>query len=383
MNFLYDLTACHPHKTAKFHGGGVYAKIVFDELVKKGKQFSALYDSMQYLDSDIFKVCNESGVELIDIHNTSLTEILTRHSVKCFYSAQPYNLGNIDFKDTICIGTIHGLRPLEMLSDSTEPLYSHSLKSYCKSILKQYLFKGYLKRKYYMQFKELFQNRNFEYVAVSNHTKYSIMSFFPNISNVNIRVLYSPNTIFDKERVLPPKNTAGKYYLLVSGDRWLKNDYRAIIALDRLFTERTDIEGKVIVVGITENVRYYRKIRNKDRFIFKGYVDYSTLLSLYADAYLFIYPTLNEGFGYPPLEAMSFGVPVISSGLSSLSEVLDNSVVYFNPYSIGEIKNRILMFEDNNIYDDYSRRALSRSQWIKKRQKEDLDSLVTYLSDFM
>lgn len=62
------------------------------------------------------------------------------------------------------------------------------------------------------------------------------------------------------------------------------------------------------------------KIKNKSHFVLLEYVDNNVLESLYKGAYALIYPTLNEGFGYPPLEAMKYGTPVLSSPFLQLQK---------------------------------------------------------------
>ena len=110
-----------------------------------------------------------------------------------------------------------------------------------------------------------------------------------------------------------------------------------------------------------------------------GYVDDMDLEYLYANAYSFIYPSLNEGFGYPPIEAMHYGIPVLSSPFSSIPEVCGDAVIYFNPFSIDEIKNRILMILEPNIHNHYEELSKQRYDLITKKQNEDLDGLIKYL----
>lgn len=69
---------------------------------------------------------------------------------------------------------------------------------------------------------------------------------------------------------------------------------------------------------------------------------------------MFVYPSLNEGFGYPPLEAMRYGVPVIASPYSSITETCGGGALYFNPTSIEEIMNRMMMVVTNQgIYNAF------------------------------
>ena len=72
-----------------------------------------------------------------------------------------------------------------------------------------------------------------------------------------------------------------------------------------------------------------------------SYVTDMQLAQFYSNAAAFIYPSLYEGFGLPPLEAMSAGCPVVCSNTSSMPEVVRNAGVYFNPLDIEEMRNAI------------------------------------------
>ena len=249
-----------------------------------------------------------------------------------------------------CIVTVHGLRFLETP-------YDRYMFAYCspyaiKERIK-YLYDRYLtaigRAKYKRTYEQLFNRENIKYITVSNHSKYSLLSFFPSLVPDSIRMFYSP------AMALPVSSSMerfGKYYLMTSGNRWTKNTIRAIIAFDTLFSERPTLEGKVVITGIDCPKLFYKYIKNRTRFILLDYVSYEKLASLYQNAYLFVYPTLNEGFGYPPIEAMQFATPVICSAITSTTEICGDSVLYFNPYSIDEIKNRILMMDSGDIVLD-------------------------------
>ena len=78
-----------------------------------------------------------------------------------------------------------------------------------------------------------------------------------------------------------------------------------------------------------------------------GYVPDEDLLTLYAESELFLFPSLYEGFGLPPLEAMAAGVPVVSSSASSLPEVVGDTGLLFNPVSTTEGASAVLSLLTN------------------------------------
>ncbi|MFA6342646.1 MAG: glycosyltransferase, partial [Fibrobacteraceae bacterium] len=168
-----------------------------------------------------------------------------------------------------------------------------------------------------------------------------------------------------------------------SGARWEKNNLRAVMAFDDLISSlRTnDFNFKIIVTGVTNQKVYTKDLRHKDYFIFLNYVENEQLEFLHKNAYAFIFPSLNEGFGYPPMQSMRYGVPVAASGTTSVPEICGNAALYFDPYSVSEIKNRIIQLLDSEIYQDYSERAKHRYSEVSKRQKEDLEKAVEFILD--
>ncbi len=87
----------------------------------------------------------------------------------------------------------------------------------------------------------------------------------------------------------------------------------------------------------------------KDDIIFTDFVADEDKVYLYKSASLFVYPSFYEGFGFPPLEAMALGVPVITSDCSSLPEVVGEAGLMVNPYNIGRLAwamNEVLSNEE-------------------------------------
>ncbi len=87
------------------------------------------------------------------------------------------------------------------------------------------------------------------------------------------------------------------------------------------------------------------------------YISVESLRYLYSGAYCLVFPSLYEGFGLPPLEAMSFGCPVITSNLSCLPEICGDAALYVDPYSIQDIKAKL----ETLLSDSALRQRLVRS----------------------
>lgn len=78
------------------------------------------------------------------------------------------------------------------------------------------------------------------------------------------------------------------------------------------------------------------------RIYFTGFVDDKLLPYVYRNAQVFVFPSVYEGFGLPPIEALSMGIPVISSDAASLPEILGDSVFYFENQNLEELKEKII-----------------------------------------
>jgi glycosyltransferase involved in cell wall biosynthesis len=110
-------------------------------------------------------------------------------------------------------------------------------------------------------------------------------------------------------------------------------DLKLIIIGDDL-SGNPDLRRTVVRSGVQHDVR------------FLGFVPIEVLRIFYDEAKIFVFPSLYEGFGLPPLEAMVHGTPVVTSNVSSLPEVVGNAAVLVNPENVFEIMralHRVLM----------------------------------------
>jgi glycosyltransferase involved in cell wall biosynthesis len=164
----------------------------------------------------------------------------------------------------------------------------------------------------------------------------------------------------------------GKYALMVSANRFEKNAYRCFLAFERLFSHGQLKDYRVVVTGaVPKAIR--RRLAHAERYVFLGYVQAGELEALYADCDFFVYGSLNEGFGLPPLEALKYGKTCLVSGVASLPEVYGDSVYYFSPTDINEIVNRLLMAASMKIDQTTIGR---RVKWLREKIENDSERMV-------
>jgi glycosyltransferase involved in cell wall biosynthesis len=184
-------------------------------------------------------------------------------------------------------------------------------------------------------------------VCVSHHTKKEFCDY---TGMSAARVFVTPEAAAEHFR--PERNPdvlatarqrygipSGPYFLTVSNPQPRKNLPFLIRAFSRLLREQPEVDASLVLVGSRKlgwmNQELEAAVTEcpelQSRIIFTGYVDEADLAAIYSGASAFVFPSLHEGFGLPPLEAMACGVPVISSNSSSLPEVVGNAGVLVDP----------------------------------------------------
>ena len=384
MNLLFNLVAVQPIHSAKFHGGGSYGEVIFWALVKRGVQFSCAYDSRKYLDPMILDASKTQSIPLFDISEKPPQQIIDENQIDTFYTPL-YSLEkkwDINVKDFVF--TWHGVRALEMQYSWAGVGFAKKFGQKFEALVRyrESWKKHYYKPKYRDLAKRMAEGKA-RTITVSEHSRASIKSFFPELLDLEIPVFYSPMTAYEPEGFLPPGVAAKKYFLLTSGARWEKNNLRAAMAFDELVgmyqSQGKPFDFKMVITGAANPKAYLRHLKHKDLFVLLGYVENKELEFLHKNAYAFVFPSLNEGFGYPPVQSMRYGVPVAASGTTSIPEVCGDAVLYFDPYSVSEIKNRLVQLLDSKIYDEYAARAPKRYVEVHTRQIADLEETVNFI----
>ena len=156
-----------------------------------------------------------------------------------------------------------------------------------------------------------------------------------------------------------------------------KNLSRLVQAYGRLHAKRRDLP-KLLIVGqrgwLYEDVfESVVDLGLEDDVVFPGYVEDSDLPALYNLAELFVYPSLYEGFGLAPLEAMACGIPVVASNTSSLPEVLGDACLSVAPADVEGLSDAIeRALDDTELRADLRQRGLAQAgqfTWARSAER--------------
>jgi glycosyltransferase involved in cell wall biosynthesis len=193
--------------------------------------------------------------------------------------------------------------------------------------------------------------------SVSEFSKQEILKIFPRYEN-KICVTYQPISINKEEKILAQndlltKAVLAKYrleestYLIFVGV--LEKRKNIDIVIDAYLAIKDKLNMPLVLVGsLGYGSERLRKIIKSASIRQIGYVSNMEKLVLLKNANLFLFPSLYEGFGLPPLEAMTMGCPVLVSNNSSLPEVCKDAAFYVNPNSLTEVAEGIMEMVNNS-----------------------------------
>jgi glycosyltransferase involved in cell wall biosynthesis len=183
-------------------------------------------------------------------------------------------------------------------------------------------------------------------------------------------------------RVREKYGIVGDYILTVGSIQPRKNIPRLISAYAALCRERIESVPKLVIVGKrawlyeeTLNAAESSAVRNQ--IVFTGYVPEEDLPSLYTDARCFIYPSYFEGFGIPPLEAMSCGTPTITANRTCFPEVIGDGGLMVDPFDIEAISAAMVrVLSDKQFREELRVKGLKRASSYNWRETARLTLAV-------
>lgn len=219
-------------------------------------------------------------------------------------------------------------------------------------------------------------------ITVSDNSKKEIMEYF-NMPERKIRIV--PNGVdLNFYKPIRNVNVIKKYkiekpYFLYIGTLEPRKNIPNLIRAFNILLQKLNKKDIILVIGGRKGWRYdeiykcVEELKLEDDVLFLGYVPIEDMPALYTQAISFVFPSLYEGFGIPPLEAMACGTPVIASNTSSLPEVVGDAGMLVNPYDIEELSNAMMkIYEDNHFREKLKSLSLDRSKqftWINAANK--------------
>lgn len=198
------------------------------------------------------------------------------------------------------------------------------------------------------------------------------------------------NSLLNQYHIIDP------FILYVPGGfDWKKNFENlfkgfALLPLELRSTFQLVIPGKITEGDRIHLEKLSSSIGIKNRLLLLGYIPEEDLISLYNLSYLFIFPSLHEGFGLPVLEAMACGAPVIASKLTSIPEIIELPDALFDPYDPVDISKILYKALSDETFRNYLRenglKQVKKFSWdntakiaiaaIEKKHNEYLSSFV-------
>jgi len=224
----------------------------------------------------------------------------------------------------------------------------------------------------------LFQKHIDAFIAVSNYSNTEIIQAYK-VSPDRVVTIYNPLDPFFLEKIdNKEKKIPYKYFLYLGRFRLHKNLGVLVRAYLKLKERNINVEEKLMLAGGTrkeleETFGVMPDSPFVNDIVFTGYVDKEDMPKLYSGATAFVFPSLNEGFGLPPLEAMSFGTPSVVSNATSLPEVVGDAGLMFEP---NDDETLVDMLEkiatDTSFREELSKKGREQAKkftWDKTLQK--------------
>lgn len=208
-------------------------------------------------------------------------------------------------------------------------------------------------------------------ISISHFTKKELLDAY-NLPEKKITVIHEAinrnqfSSVNIKEPDDIPSELHNHRFLLTVGHLEPRKNYNLLIDSFRQIKSKKNKDLKLVIVGKKghDYEETLKKIETDPDIYYLDFVSNNTLLWLYKNASLFIFPSFYEGFGFPPMEAAALGTLSAVSNISSIPEVCGNAAFYFNPFNLEEMTVAIeSALEDND--DVKEKKTMIESQLDK------------------
>lgn len=185
---------------------------------------------------------------------------------------------------------------------------------------------------------------HFSAQEITHHTGIDINSVKVILSGIDKNQFHPITDLRSPQRIGRKYGVSGRYILFVGNVKPNKNLRRLVDGFARILADLPDLT--LVITGkqegfITGDPTLFARIQADEalakRIVFTGFVDTEDLPILYSLAHVFAFPSIYEGFGFPPLEAMSCGCPVVASNAASIPEICGDAALYVDPFDPEDI----------------------------------------------
>ncbi|MEY2986031.1 MAG: hypothetical protein RJB24_260 [Candidatus Parcubacteria bacterium] len=222
-------------------------------------------------------------------------------------------------------------------------------------------------------------------ISISKYTKKSIQKHF-HIQDNKMAMIYEGvdlerfNPLNSKEFDFKKFKLQKDKYILYVGNVYPHKNIDRLIDVFANIKQKQNIDKdlKLVLVGkkdyFFENIISQVKTLNLEKsVIFPGYVADEELISLYENSLFYVFPSLYEGFGLPPLEAIALGTPIVISNATCLPEIFGEHIEYFDPKSKDNMEKVLYSFiidkEKRELQKTYHQIILNKYSWSDMAEK--------------
>ncbi|MEI7011144.1 glycosyltransferase family 1 protein [Leptospira licerasiae] len=304
-------------------------------------------------------IASKKGIQIVLLGNPDLIKKNLSPKALSYYEILEYNagiysikewFGTPEMKDFDLLDIPHFNVPLKFLDRSVVTIHDiipFRMKQFHSSFLKQV----YMKLVFL-----LISKKAKRIITVSDFTAKDLTEVF-SFSPSRMRTIYngldqktfSPKNDPEKKKFLKQYGLKPDYLLSVGIGKEHKNLGFVLRSLKKLWSEKK-IKANWVLAGSGGKLPEYLAEDAKgweDRIKLVPYLSEQELATLYSSASLLVYPSLYEGFGFPPVEAQSCGCPVYSSNTSVLPEILEDTAFFFDPNDPQSFETGLLKLLDS------------------------------------
>ena len=272
--------------------------------------------------------------------------------------------------------------PIKLLSNSADvlicpdyivPIFSPTRKIV---VIHDNLFWKYpsnyptLWRNYFIKLIKLGVYNNCEIVTTSKYSKNGLKNIFNNKINY---IYQSSERVYYNDKI-----NRSKDYILHVGTFEKRKDLLTLVKAFKLFKDNTNSNLKLVLAGskfFNGNNQIYKEIKRyilknniKSSIIIPGYINKKQAIYYYNNAFCYVFPSIDEGFGIPLIEAMRSQLPIICSDIEIFKEIGNDSVIYFKKKDKNDLYDKLRsIYTNQNIIEGLISKGNKRANLFNQK----------------